>query len=29
MRLAFRSSLEAQFTTPMLGFRCAYDKDPQ
>jgi sulfatase modifying factor 1 len=28
MRLAFRSSLEARFTTPTLGFRCAYDKDP-
>ena len=27
MRLAFRSSLEASFTTPVLGFRCAYDRD--
>ena len=25
MRLAFRSSLEARFTTAMLGFRCAHD----
>jgi formylglycine-generating enzyme required for sulfatase activity len=28
MRLAFRSSLAARFTQPLLGFRCAYDKDP-
>jgi formylglycine-generating enzyme required for sulfatase activity len=28
MRLAFRSSLEARFTLPVLGFRCAYDKEP-
>ena len=27
MRLAFRSSLEARFTTPILGFRCAYDEE--
>jgi len=27
MRLAFRSSLEARFTTSTLGFRCAYDKE--
>jgi formylglycine-generating enzyme required for sulfatase activity len=26
MRLAFRSSLEARFTTASLGFRCAYDE---
>jgi formylglycine-generating enzyme required for sulfatase activity len=26
MRLAFRSSLEARFTTAMLGFRCAYEE---
>lgn len=26
MRYAFRSSLEARFTTARLGFRCAYDK---
>jgi formylglycine-generating enzyme required for sulfatase activity len=26
MRLAFRSSLEARFTTTSLGFRCAYDE---
>jgi formylglycine-generating enzyme required for sulfatase activity len=26
MRIAFRSSLEARFTTAMLGFRCAYDE---
>ncbi|HVK86532.1 MAG TPA: formylglycine-generating enzyme family protein [Kofleriaceae bacterium] len=25
MRFAFRSALEARFTTAMLGFRCAYD----
>lgn len=25
MRIAFRSSLQARFTTPALGFRCAYD----
>ena len=25
MRTAFRSSLEARFTTTLLGFRCAYD----
>lgn len=25
MRIAFRSSLEARFTTSSLGFRCAYD----
>ncbi|HEY5937254.1 MAG TPA: formylglycine-generating enzyme family protein [Kofleriaceae bacterium] len=25
MRMAFRSSLKARFTTAMLGFRCAYD----
>lgn len=29
MRLAFRSSLEARFTTPLLGFRCAYDQEPR
>jgi formylglycine-generating enzyme len=29
MRLAFRSSLEARFTTPLLGFRCAYDEEPR
>jgi sulfatase modifying factor 1 len=28
MRLAFRSSLEGRFTTPVLGFRCAYDRNP-
>jgi formylglycine-generating enzyme required for sulfatase activity len=27
MRLAFRSSLQARFTTAQLGFRCAYDKE--
>jgi formylglycine-generating enzyme required for sulfatase activity len=26
MRIAFRSSLEARFTTGALGFRCAYDE---
>ena len=26
MRIAFRSSLEARFTTAALGFRCAYDE---
>lgn len=26
MRLAFRSSLEARYTTELLGFRCAYDE---
>lgn len=29
MRLAFRSALEARFTTPILGFRCAYDEEPR
>ena len=29
MRLAFRSSLQARFTTPLLGFRCAYDEEPR
>lgn len=28
MRIAFRSSLEARFTTTALGFRCAYDVEP-
>lgn len=28
VRLAFRSSLEARFTMPLLGFRCAYDEEP-
>lgn len=28
LRVAFRSSLDARFTTPSLGFRCAYDKAP-
>ncbi len=28
MRIAFRSSLEARFTTSSLGFRCAYDLEP-
>lgn len=27
MRLSFRSSLQARYTTGMLGFRCAYDKE--
>jgi sulfatase modifying factor 1 len=27
MRLAFRSSLHARYTTGLLGFRCAYDKE--
>lgn len=27
MRIAFRSSLEARFTTGSLGFRCAYDME--
>ncbi len=26
LRLAFRSSLEARFTLPLLGFRCAYEQ---
>jgi formylglycine-generating enzyme required for sulfatase activity len=26
LRTAFRSSLDARFTTPSLGFRCAYDE---
>lgn len=29
MRLAFRSSLEARFALPLLGFRCAYDEAPR
>ncbi|MGE0404264.1 MAG: formylglycine-generating enzyme family protein [Kofleriaceae bacterium] len=29
MRIAFRSSLEARFTTSSLGFRCAYDMEPR
>jgi len=28
LRAAFRSSLEARFTTPSLGFRCAYEETP-
>jgi formylglycine-generating enzyme len=28
MRLAFRSALQARFTTANLGFRCAYDEEP-
>ena len=28
MRIAFRSSLQASFTTAALGFRCAYDEVP-
>lgn len=28
MRVAFRSSLEARYTTPNLGFRCARDVEP-
>jgi formylglycine-generating enzyme required for sulfatase activity len=28
LRAAFRSSLDARFTTPSLGFRCAYDRTP-
>jgi formylglycine-generating enzyme required for sulfatase activity len=27
LRLAFRSSLEARYTTALLGFRCAYDSE--
>jgi len=27
MRFAFRSSLQARFTTALLGFRCAYDEE--
>jgi formylglycine-generating enzyme required for sulfatase activity len=27
VRLALRSALEARFTTPLLGFRCAYDRE--
>lgn len=27
MRLAFRSALQARFTTNLLGFRCAYDQE--
>jgi formylglycine-generating enzyme required for sulfatase activity len=29
MRLAYRSSLRASFTTPNLGFRCAYDPEEE
>jgi hypothetical protein len=29
LRFAFRGSLEARFTTPSLGFRCAYDDAPK
>lgn len=29
MRLAFRSSLQARYTTANLGFRCAYDAPPE
>jgi formylglycine-generating enzyme len=28
LRVAFRSSLDARYTTPSLGFRCAYDEVP-
>lgn len=28
LRAAFRSSLDARFTTPSLGFRCAYERAP-
>jgi formylglycine-generating enzyme len=28
LRAAFRSSLDAKFTTPSLGFRCAYERVP-
>jgi len=27
LRMAYRGSLEARFTTPNLGFRCAYDRE--
>jgi len=27
MRLVFRSSLQARYTTGLLGFRCAYDRE--